>query len=255
MVDMAATARYGNSVLVKPPIYGLDIAFESRATDTGGRLGEPHDGVVVLDPYDSVIVAAGISTIDGDEYYDGSERRILSILDQRFAVLDPGIITTWNGSILDLPLLRARARALDLGLGLRIRPDRRRSLRAVGRSPAPTRPAAQVGRTASGGVRPVAGAWHQQRHLDLRWVYGDDVDDGDDDFRWQDPCRGAHLARALAERRWSRARRHLDRIPPPAPLTSYAWACLSEEAETGPTVDVPMAAKLRHPSAGLAWRN
>jgi hypothetical protein len=243
-------------VLVKPPIYGLDIAFESRAgVADPGPLGA-EDGVVVLDPYDSVIVAAGISTIDGDEYYDGSERRILSILDQRFAVLDPGIITTWNGSILDLPLLRARARALELGLGLRIRPDRRRTLRLVGRTPAriPTtpRPAFQVGQTPAGGVRPVSGAWHHQRHLDLRWVYGDDATP--EDLTSPDPCRGAHLARSLAERRWNRARRHLDRMPPAAPLTSYAWACLADEAESGPTVEVPEAARLRHPSAGMALR-
>jgi hypothetical protein len=230
----------------------LDIAFESRSVRPGGPSGEPTDGVVVLDPYESVIVAAGISTIDGDEYYDGSERRILSVLDQRFAVLDPGIITTWNGSILDLPLLRARARALELGLGLRIRPDRRRTLRVVGRSPLPGRPAFQVGRTPAGGVRPVSGAWHHQRHLDLRWVYGDDT--SADELTSPDPCRGAHLARSLAERRWNRARRHLDRIPPPAPLTSYAWTCLSDEGETGPTVTVPEAARRRHPSAGMAIR-
>lgn len=251
-------------MLVKPPIYGLDIAFESHtgAGDrwTGDRwIGDRgvEDGVVVLDPYDSVIVAAGISTIDGDEYYDGSERRILSILDQRFAVLDPGIITTWNGSILDLPLLRARARALELGLGLRIRPDRRRALRLVGRIPgrAPVIPSPtfQVGRTPAGGVRPVSGAWHEQRHLDLRWVYGDDA--SAEELTSPDPCRGAHLARSLAERRWSRARRHLDRIPPPAALTSYAWACLSDESATGPTVEVPEAAKLRHPSAGMSLRH
>jgi hypothetical protein len=226
-------------------------AFESRSVDSR-RLDEPQDGVVVLDPYESVIVGAGLSTVDGDEFYDGSERRILSILDQRFAVLDPGIISTWNGSILDLPLLRARAKALQLGLGLRIRPDRRRNLRVVGRSAANRRPAFQVGRSPAGGVRPVSGAWHRQRHLDLRWVY-DHVASADE-LDSSDPCRGAHLARSLAERRWSRARRHLDRIPPPQALTSSAWACLSAEAETGPTVTVPESAKRRHPSSGATLR-
>ena len=241
-------------MLVKPPLYGLDIAFECRE-DPGerSRRGDPN-GAIVLDPYDSVIVGAGLSTVDGDEFYDGSERRILSILDQRFAVLDPGIIATWNGSILDLPLLRARARALELGLGLRIRPDRRRNLQLVGRSGrAPNRrPAIQVGRTPTGGVRAVSGAWHRQRHLDLRWVYEEDLQA--EEPGWQDPCRGAHLARSLAERRWNRAKRHLDRIPPAPPLTSYTWACLDEDGEAGPAVEVPAAAKLRHPSSGAALR-
>lgn len=206
----------------------------------------------MLDPYDSVIVGAGLSTVDGDEFYDGSERRILSILDQRFAVLEPGIISTWNGSILDLPLLRARAKALELGLGLRIRPDRRRTLRFGGRSETTNPPTVQVGRTPAGGARPMSGAWHRQRHLDLRWVY--DQATSADELTSPDPCRGAHLARSLAERRWSRARRHLDRIPPPQPLTSYTWTCLSADGEIGPTVTVPESAKRRHPSSGVARR-
>ena len=246
----------GNIVLVKPPIYGLDIAFEHRSLErrsTGDRQrrqrpnGDP-DGVDVLDPVESVIVGAGLSTVDGDEFYDGSERRILSILDQRFAVLEPGIISTWNGSILDLPLLRARAKALELGLGLRIRPDRRRNLRLANRSGGDPRPAFQVGPAAAGEARPVSGAWHRQRHLDLRWVY-DHVATADE-LTSRDPCRGAHLARSLAERRWNRARRHLDRLPPPPALSSYAWTCLSAEGEIGPAVTVPEAAKLRHPSSG-----
>lgn len=245
--DGSPTEGMGNIVLVKPPIYGLDIAFESRLVDDRRRNG-PHDGVVILDPSTSVIVGAGLSTVDGDEFYDGSERRILSILDQRFAVLDPGIISTWNGSILDLPLLRARAKVLQLGLGLRLRPDRRRNLRVVGRTGVESRPAFQVGRTAAGGVRPVSGAWHQQRHLDLRWVY-DHVASADE-LTSPDPCRGAHLARSLAERRWGRARRHLDRVPPPLAMTSYAWTCLSDDGDSGPMVDVPESAKRRHPSAG-----
>ncbi|MEM9562966.1 MAG: hypothetical protein AAGA93_10130 [Actinomycetota bacterium] len=242
-------------MLVKPPLYGLAISFDRRPepidpTDEVERVDE----AIVLDPYASVIVGAGLSTVDGDEYYEGPERRILSLLDQRFAVLEPGIITTWNGSILDLPLLGARARALDIGLGLRICPDRRRNLRLVGRTdPAPARrPAFQIGRTPTGGTRPVSGAWHHQRHLDLRWVYGDVTEA--DEATSPDPCRGAHLARALAERRWNRARRHLDRMPPAAPLTSYAWACLDADADEGPPVEVPESAKRRHPSAGMAVR-
>lgn len=230
-------------MLVRPPIYGLDIVVDTS------RLPEKPDSddVYVLDPAQSTVVSAGISTIDGDEYYDGDERRILSILDQRFAVLDPGIISTWNGSILDLPFLRARARALRLGLGLRVRPDRRRHLRRIGEQR--NEPSLRVG-DADGSTQPVSGAWHRQRHLDLRWVYGDAS--SADDLASLDPRRGAHLARSLAERRWMRARRHLDRIPPQTNnLSSYTWTCISPDAEDGPTVTtIPASAKARHPSAG-----
>jgi len=233
-------------VLVKPPIYGLDIVVDiGKLPDKPGA-----DDSYILDPTESRVVAAGISTIDGDEYYDGSERRILAILDQRFAVLDPGVITTWNGSILDLPFLRARAKTLRIGLGLRVRPDRRRHLRRVTehRSARTLRVGA-----ADGPGQPVSGAWHRQRHLDLRWVYGDA---SGDDLAEMDPRQGAHLARSLAERRWARARRHLDRIPPRAnDLSSYAWTSLAPDAEDGPSVRIPASAKARHPSAGAALRN
>ncbi len=229
-------------MLVRPPIYGLDIVV-----DTDSLPDEPTSGdVYVVDPYNSTIVAAGLSTIDGDEFYDGDERRILSVLDQRFAVLDPGIISTWNGSILDLPLLRARARALKIGLGLRIRPDHRREPRSARSGTG--RPTVQVGHPRPGTNRAVRGAWHRQRHLDLRWVYGAAA--SADELRSPDPRRGAHLARSLAERRWTRARRHLDRIPPPTRMTSFTWACLSPESETGPTMTIPSSARARHPSNG-----
>ena len=229
-------------MLVRPPIYGLDIIVDAKSLPDKPNI----DDVFVLDPSSSTVVAAGISTIDGDEYYDGDERRILSILDQRFAVLDPGIISTWNGSVLDLPFLRARARVLRMGLGLRVRPDRRRA-------PRPTRnhhsqPTVQVGDRNLGAGKPVCGAWHRQRHLDLRWVYGEDA--STDELLGPDPRRGAHLARSLAERRWTRARRHLDRIPPPANLSSFTWTCMAPEMESGPAVTIPASAKARHPSAG-----
>lgn len=235
-------------MLVRPPIYGLDIVVdaEPQLDKSIQRDGSDDADVYVLDPYRSTVVAAGISTIDGDEYYDGDERRILSVLDQRFAVLDPGIISTWNGSVLDLPFLRARARVLRMGLGLRVRPDRRRGPRpASNRRP---QPAVRVGSARSGAAKPVCGAWHRQRHLDLRWVYGEGA--STDELLGPDPTRGAHLARSLAERRWTRARRHLDRIPPPANLTSFAWTCLGPESETGPSVTILAEAKARHPASG-----
>ncbi|MEM7271887.1 MAG: hypothetical protein AAF547_02300 [Actinomycetota bacterium] len=234
-------------MLVRPPIYGLDIVV-----DTSALPDEPDaDNVYLLDPTASSVVAAGISTIDGDEYYDGDERRILAVLDQRFAVLDPGIITTWNGSLLDLPFLRARARALRLGLGLRLRNDRRRHHRRPrDRRPAPS---VRVGDQRDRTAPPVSGAWHRQRHLDLRWVYGDPT--AADELLGMDPRRGAHLARSLAERRWARARRHLDRIPPQAELDRYTWTSLALDAEDGPTVTrIPASAKARHPSSGTMLR-
>lgn len=234
-------------MLVRPPIYGLDIVVDAKSLPDKPNI----DGIYVLDPSASTVVGAGISTIDGDERYEGDERRILSILDQRFAVLDPGIISTWNGSILDLPILRARARMLQIGLGLRIRPERRRSPRSIGRHR--TQQTVQVGDATLGTGRPVFGAWHRQRHLDLRWVYSEDA--STDELLGPDPTRGAHLARSLAERRWTRARRHLDRMPPPAELTSFAWTCMEPELEDGPAVNIPMSAKARHPSAGHMIRN
>lgn len=238
-------------MLVRPPIYGLDIVVDAEPLPATPGTADDRSDVVVLDPSTSRVVAAGISTVDGDEYYDGSERRILSVLDQRFAVLEPGIISTWNGSILDLPFLRARARALRISLGLRVRPDRRRGPRpAASRSQVsgPVQPTVRVGDARSGAARPVCGAWHHQRHLDLRWVYGESA--STDELQHLDPRRGAHLARSLAERRWVRARRHLDRIPPPVGLTSYAWTCLAPEGELGPAVTIPRSAKARHPSSG-----
>lgn len=234
----------GFNVQVKPPIYGLQLAFRSGVIDTRSLFDEPVPAseVVVLDPFDATIVAAGISTPDGDELYDGAEQRILSILDRRFAALEAGIFATWNGSVLDLPLLRARARALQLDLGLRIRPDRRGSLRAVdGRVADPTPAPYQVGRAAGGGPRPVSGAWHDQRHLDLRRV-GAHYDS-------PDPCRGAHQARSLADRRWNRARRHLDRFPnPTTPVEgTMALARFAAESVFGPG-DSLDGARARHPS-------
>ncbi|MGI9596250.1 MAG: hypothetical protein ACR2QK_08825 [Acidimicrobiales bacterium] len=225
----------------------MDIVVDTEALPDKPKI----DDVYVLDPANSTVIAAGISTIDGDEYYDGSERRILSILDQRFAVLDPGIISTWNGSILDLPFLRARAEELRMGLGLRVRPDRRRGPRPA-RTHRP-QPSVQVGEADRGPAKPVCGAWHRQRHLDLRWVYGEAA--STDELLDRDPRRGAHLARSLAERRWMRARRHLDRIPPPVNLSSFTWTCLSPESETGPSVTIPRSAKARHPSSGAVLRH
>jgi len=246
-------------VLVKPPIYGLQVEFRSGVLDTRTLFEDPapDDEVVVLDPFDLVIVGAGVSTVEGDELYDGSEHRILSLLDRRFAALEPGIFTTWNGSILDLPLLRARARALQLELGLRIRPDRRRPLWAVtGAAPAgPRRSSYQVGLTPGGGTRPVWGAWHQQRHLDLRWA---GEPGSDESVAATDPCRGAHQARALAERRWNRIGRHLDGVPsgratgssPPAPGPGV-MVLAHRAADLAFGLDHSLeASRARHPSNG-----
>lgn len=192
----------------------------------------------LLDPATSSIAAASISTPDGDEYYNGDEARILRILDQRFAVLEPGVVATWHGSILDLPFLAARSHALDIELGLRLKTDTRRGAGvtsvANGRQKR-----LQIGNRHRQVRYGVCAAWHAQRHLDLKWVYRRSskalsLNSGTDELTGLDPRRGAHLARSLAERRWRQARRHLDRVLPPTKMASYAWTCLTPELQAGP---------------------
>ncbi len=258
--------RYGISRVLNSTrtsrIYGLDILVgvgpERRETNRPGargthpsgrasRAGHPSrpgrlgPGLRLVDPTHVEILAVGVSTIDGDEYYDGDERRLLRILDQRFAVLPSGVISTWHGSRLDLPFLRARAQVLGIELGLRLATDDRRPTR-LGTSrlgPGRRRRHHDVEESRLDGSAPVCGAWHRQRHLDLCRVYGPhDSGLGTDELVGLDPRRGAHLARSLAERRWFRARRFVDRVPQSRPPTSYTWTCMSPEYSGGPPVSV-----------------
>ncbi len=246
-------------MLLRPPIYGLDILIaadqptqrtrrpgESLTLHSVGFMTPPSASknnnsdhqTTLLDPATSSIAAASISTPDGDEYYNGDEARILRILDQRFAVLEPGVVATWHGSILDLPFLAARSHALDIELGLRLKTDTRRGAGvtsvANGRQKR-----LQIGNRHRQVRYGVCAAWHAQRHLDLKWVYRRSskalsLNSGTDELTGLDPRRGAHLARSLAERRWRQARRHLDRVLPPTKMASYAWTCLTPELQAGP---------------------
>ncbi len=181
-----------------PLIYGLDLV-----TDVEGS---------AIDPYHHRIVAIGLSTESGEELYEGDELELLDTVDRRLEMLRDGVLITWNGSTLALPLIAKRASLCGLDIALNIFVDERR--------------------TAQGPVigvdRPVWASWHGHAHLDLARVY-------DDARRWnplrvrrtapeshfpppdelakRDPRKDARLARNLAERRWPQARRLVDRMP------------------------------------------
>lgn len=181
-----------------PPIYGIDVI-----TDAVGSS---------IDATSDRIVAIGLSLSTATELFDGPERDLLSLLDERLEGLPVGIIATYNGSLLDLPLIARRARERGLDLGLRLRADRRA---------APESPLADLDHA-------VCGAWGPHQHLDLRRVY----DEGRrpkrgrfdpemlmpvaDELTDRDPCRDATLARRLSERRWAQAKKFVDRMPLPA---------------------------------------
>ncbi len=159
-----------------------------------------------------------ISTPAGEEVYEGDEGEVLHLVDHRIAVLPPGIVVTWQGSILDFPLIVDRARTNGLETGIRLRADHR---------PAPTS-------ALEGLEHPWCSDWYSHRHLELRRVY-------DASARWwkpirskldpealtpaseastaPEPARDARLARVLAERRWGQAKKLIDRMPAPANWT------------------------------------
>lgn len=187
-----------------PLIYGLDIV-----TDTDGP---------IIDLTCDHITAIGLSTEAGEELYEGDEAELLTLLDRRLGMLRNGVLTTWGGSVLGLPLLAGRVAALELDLSLRIYPDERRSPRD-GASAAPI----------SGAQSPMWGEWHGHPHLDLARVYDEDQRrwnplrsrrttpeshfPATDELAARDPQRDARLARNLAERRWPKAKRLIDRMP------------------------------------------
>jgi hypothetical protein len=194
--------------VTRPPLYGLDLVTST----TGGAPDPLAPQPGSIDPADDRILAAGLSLDGCERRFDGDERTLLAELDEFLTELPPGVLVSWYGSLVDLPVLAARAEALGVAVGLRLRPDRRDDR---------TAPAAGVGGT-------WCGAWHQHRHLDLARVYVDGgsrprrrrarVPEGlippSDELTGHDPRHDAHLTRSLAERRWSRARRLVDRMPP-----------------------------------------
>lgn len=183
--------------VAQPPIYGIDVI-----TDAVGS---------TIDSVRDRIVAIGLSMPTSTELFDGPESDLLKLLDQRLAELPPGIVVTFNGSLLDLPLIARRAKQLRINIDLRVRTDRRA---------APESPLKDLDHA-------VCAAWGPHEHLDLRRVY----DQGRrkrgrfdpemlmpvaDELTDRDPCRDAMLTRRLSERRWNQARKYIDRMPIPA---------------------------------------
>ena len=91
------------------PLYGFDIE-----TDTS------LDG---LDPSLAPVVAAAVSTPDGDRVLLGDEAELLARLDDLLSTLAPGLLVTWNGRCFDLPFVACRAAALGVPLALELWPD------------------------------------------------------------------------------------------------------------------------------------
>lgn len=121
------------------PVYGLDIE-----TDTS------VDG---LDPAVSPVIAVAVATPDGDHVLQGDERTVLTDTDALLAVLEPGVIVTWNGAGFDLPFLVERSRIIGVELDLQLWRD----------------PLLDV----EGDV--FRGRWHHHDHLDGYRLYRADV--------------------------------------------------------------------------------
>lgn len=191
-----------------PLVYGFDLCTDTTTS--------------IIDPEVHRITKVGLSTPSGEEVYQGEEGEILHLVDHRLAALPPGVLVSWQGSILDFPLFAARARAVGLECGLRLRPDHR---------PAPDSVLADLD-------HPWCCDWYSHRHLELRRVYDasnrwwnpmrskldpETMIPPADDLASRDPSRDARLARVLAERRWQQARKFIDRMPeraewtPPSP--------------------------------------
>lgn len=197
--------------MTRPPLYGLDLVT-STVGDSPTPIASPP--LAPFDPATDRIVAAGLSLDGCERHFDGDEATVLAALDELLTELPPGVLVTWFGAIVDLPVVAARSDALALGLGLRLRPD-----------PRDTRTSPVAGVEGAW-----CGAWHQHRHLDLARVYAaggggsrsrlrrgrvpEDLIPPADELTGHDPRHDAHLTRCLAERRWSRARRLVDRMPP-----------------------------------------
>jgi hypothetical protein len=191
-----------------PPIYGLDLIV-----DTSGPL---------VDPTTDRILEVGLSRSAEDELYEGGEPELLELLDRRLRLLPAGVIASWHGSILAIPLIMLRAERWNLTLGISGEPDRRA---------APPSPVIGIDGA-------FIGQWHHHTLLDLRRVYettesrrwlplsrprslgrsktsDEDLIPPVDDLAPRDPRKDARLARQLAERRWAQARRCVDRFDQP----------------------------------------
>jgi hypothetical protein len=194
-----------------PRLYGLDVETDTTV-----------DG---LDPRVARITAVALSAADGEVVYAGDEAAVLAAIDHRLAELPPGVIVTWNGAAFDLPFLAHRAGHCGVPLGLRLECD---PAIPMTRPPLP------------GHAGSYRAAWYRHSHLDAYRVYRGDVGRTlnvscslksiarlvglrpveVDRNRMHDlalrelsvyVASDATLARVLAERRWSTARRGIDR--------------------------------------------
>jgi DNA polymerase elongation subunit (family B) len=170
----------------RPIVYGLDIE-----TDGGG-----------IDPAATAIVAVALSQPAGDEVFTGHEPELLQAVDDRLRSLAPGVLATWNGAAFDLPFLLERALRWMVAVGLELEPDRRLRLRH--RLP--------------GHRGAYRATWYGHAHLDVHHLFRDEcIFDLQHEARHANPASDARLARALTERRWAAAARHVDRSLPLEP--------------------------------------
>lgn len=130
-------------------LYGLDIETDTTV-----------DG---LDPARSAVVAASLSSADGQVTFRGPERQLLRALDRHLRWIPPGVLVTWNGSGFDLPFLADRARARRVGLGLRL----------VAGAALPHRHPPITGHPV-----PYRATWHRHGHLDACCLYRTLVPEG-----------------------------------------------------------------------------
>ncbi len=186
-----------------PAIYGLDLV-----TDCTGPL---------VDPAVNRIVEIGLSSSNRDQLFAGDEAALLRDLDDRLSALPPGVVVTWQGSVLAIPLIAVRAATHGIALGLTIETDKRS---------APPSPVLGVHAA-------VRARWGQHAVLDLQRVYESGTSrwrgrrnrDRDhealypptDNLIARDPSKDARLARSLAERRWPQAKRYIDLVAAPQP--------------------------------------
>ncbi len=180
----------------RPPIYGFDLI-----TDVVGSS---------VDPLRHRVRAVALSTAAATEVIRDDEAALLVKLESLISSVEPGVITTWNGSLLDLPFLAMRSEIHGISLGLATRPDRRS---------APKSPIVDLDHA-------VCGSWGAHQHLDLRRVYEsvsrwrkrgrldpESLIPPADELARRDPAKDARLARHLADRRWNQARKFVDRMP------------------------------------------
>jgi hypothetical protein len=259
------SARGINSVVAemtrRVPVYGLDIETDTTV-----------DG---LDPAVARILTVALSSTEVDELFTGDEPSLLTELDHRLQALPPGVIATWNGAAFDLPFIADRAAMHGIPLGLALEHDPRLVVR---------------GRALPGHRGAYRAAWHPHSHLDAFRVYRSDVGPAlriscglksiakfvglsvvevdreqihglSQEALHAYASSDARLARVLTERRWSSARRSIDRAPaalsPPVDH-SRRIAAMRAAAEAAPdplpeVVEVgfdPRSSNDRHDTAG-----